>query len=284
MQVKLIDLPDFSTTSGSDGSYTLRRVPTGHHTIMAVSSGEGSGQLDVFVRANETIVQNLLVNTFLQRTPTPFNTLPAQPGQGEMAPPSGTGNWAGSWILNFGTMNLNQSDANISGVYHNAFNQADGTIQGTVSDNVLDGTWSNGNRSGSIHWVLSGDGNDFNGNFNGSSKWCGARPGKPFPAGCSFAGDWTSNVAGNQNCAMKLTRIDMTVTGTYCNGKVSGTISYTGHSNETILKGTWTTTDSGPFQLFMLGYNAVQFQGHWNRENEWCGWRANATMPSPCFH
>src|SRR5262249_11176100 len=128
----------------------------------------------------------------------------------------GVGNWAGSWMHNFGTMNLNQSGDNISGVYHNAFINADGTVQGTVSGNAFNGTWSIGGGSGSIHWVLNPDGKTFAGTFDSSSQWCGARLETPFPEGCGFAGAWTSNVAGNQNCSMTLTQVDTTVKGAYC--------------------------------------------------------------------
>lgn len=280
-EVKLTDLPGFTTTSDSAGYYTLPGVPAGDHTIMARISGGGSSELPIHVWANETSEQNLKLFTY-HEPPTPGLHPPIGEVTQVFALPE-TENKASSWILNFGTMNLTQSGNKISGTYHNSFNGFDGTIQGVVSDNTFDGNWSRGDQSGSIHWVLSPDGTTINGNFNGSFQWCGALTGKPFPAGCSFTGEWTSNVAGNQNCWMTLTRVDMTVTGKYCNGSVTGTISYTGNSNETLLNGTWTTTGSGTFQLYLIEYDASQFVGHWNQNNPWCGWRSNAEMPSSCF-
>lgn len=273
MLVKLVDLPSISATTDSDGAYTLAGVPSGDHLVTASSSGLGSGQFDVFVTANQTSVQDLIVFIFFE-LPSPT------PATGETA---NEANWADTWVLNFGTMKLEQSGGKVSGVYHNAFNNVNGTIHGVISGGKVDGTWSNGSKSGSIHWLLGSNGNAFTGNFNGSSTWCGARSGKPFPVGCSFAGTWTNLVAGNEKCPMKLTRTDLTVKGSYCNGSVSGNISYTGKSEDTILTGTWTTKGSGPFKLYLLGYNALQFQGAWNQKNSWCGWRANQKVPSPCL-
>lgn len=282
VKVTLTDLPAFTTTSGENGYYTLTEVPAGDHTIIATTSGSGSSELPVHVWANESSKQNLELRTYHQ-SPTQSVQVPPIWNSTEVLVLPKTENKSSSWILNFGTMDLTQNGNNISGTYYNAFNGFSGTIQGVISNNTFDGNWSRDNQSGPVHWVMSSDGKTINGNFNGASQWCGALSGKPFPAGCSFAGNWTNSVAGNQNCQMTLTRIDMEVTGTYCNGSVSGTIIYTGNSNETLLDGIWQTSGSGTFQLYLIDYNALQFVGHWNQNNPWCGWRSNAEMPSSCL-
>lgn len=191
--------------------------------------------------------------------------------------------FAGSWVHNFGTMNLSQSGNSVTGTYRNDFAGTSGTITGNVSGNTLSGTWSISGGSGSLQFTLGGAGNT-DGNWNTSYKWCGAKPGVNFPAGCSFAGSWTNNVAGNASCPMTLTRRDNTVSGTYCNGTVSGTISYGG--NETILTGAWLAGTSGSFKFHLAGYNATTFQGNWGTDpaaHYWCGWRSGAAPPSPCY-
>ena len=250
---------------------------------MALTTGYGSGQFDVFVRENETSIMDLEVFTFNEITPNIPGPGQEFPDQGPLENAPVESDWTDSWYLNFGTMKLVHNGAKVTGEYHNDLNGANGTIKGTLSGNVFDGTWSNGTRSGSLHWVFHSNGDSFTGNFNGSTAWCGARTGKPFPANCSFSGNWTANVAGNRNCSMKLVRTDLSVEGTYCNGTVSGEISYGGNANETILTGTWSTNNRGPFKLYLIGYDGLQFQGNWDKTNAWCGWRANQTAPSPCL-
>ena len=53
------DFEEFTTKSEEDGSYTLEGVPVGNHTIIATTSGAGSAEHSVFVRANETTNKNL---------------------------------------------------------------------------------------------------------------------------------------------------------------------------------------------------------------------------------
>jgi hypothetical protein len=69
MQVQLTDLPAFTTTSGPDGRYILSEVPPGQHTIMAQSSGLGSGELSLLVRVNETTALDIVVHIFRIVTP-----------------------------------------------------------------------------------------------------------------------------------------------------------------------------------------------------------------------
>ena len=192
------------------------------------------------------------------------------------------GNFAGAWFHNFGTLSITQSGSSVTGAYNNGFTGQSGTIAGTVTGNTLTGTYSIGGGSGSIQFILGGGSSTFDGNWNGTQKWCGAKAGVAFPAGCSFAGTWTPKIPSNPNCSMSLTRTDNTVSGSYCNGTVNGTVTY-GSPTDTILTGTWQTGSSGALKFYLLGYGGIQFQGDYEPGAiDWCGWRGGASAPSPC--
>ena len=187
--------------------------------------------------------------------------------------------FAGNWVTNFGTMNLTQSGTGVTGSYVNSFGGGNGTVNGTVSGNTLNGTYTIGGGSGSIQWTISG--NTFDGNWGGSSQWCGARSGNAFPNGCGFAGSWIASVAGNTACAMTLAQNGTTVSGSYCNGSLSGNVSYAPAG--AILTGNWNTGGTGTLKFYLSGYNGDTFQGNWNTTNAWCGRRSGATLPGTCL-
>lgn len=187
--------------------------------------------------------------------------------------------FAGNWVTNFGTMNLTQSGTSVTGSYVNAFTGGNGTVNGAVSGNTLNGTYTIGGGSGSIQWTING--NTLDGNWGGSSQWCGARSGSAFPNGCGFAGSWIASVAGNTACAMTLTQNGTTVSGSYCNGSLSGNVSYA--SSGAVLTGNWNTGGTGTLKFYLAGYNGNTFQGNWNTSNAWCGRRASATLPGTCL-
>jgi hypothetical protein len=189
--------------------------------------------------------------------------------------------FAGPWVQNFGTMNITQNGSNVNGTYLNQFTGVNGTLDGSVSGNVLNGTWHEGATQGTVQLTLAAAGNTFSGVWNGVNPWCGAKPGVAFPDGCSFAGDWTTNVGAGPTCEMHLIRTDSAVTGTYCNGTLSGTVSYAGGT--TLLNGTWLTGASGTLRFYLLGYDARQFQGNWNGAQPWCGARSGQPQPGLCF-
>ncbi len=189
--------------------------------------------------------------------------------------------FAGNWFHNFGTMNLAQAGANVNGVYVNGFG-GNGTLEGTVTGNQLNGTWEINGTDGSFQFTLSNNGKTFTGNFDGAQQWCGARNGQNFPNGCSFAGNWTSDF-GDGDCPMSLTRKDLAITGTYCLGTVTGTVSYAGLF--AIASGTYNNVapSSGSFKFYLPAYSASQFSGNFNGANEWCGWRSSSSKPNPCL-
>lgn len=194
------------------------------------------------------------------------------------------GNFGGHWEHNFGFMDLTQSGANVTGTFHNTPDGNNGTLAGTVSGNVLTGTYQK-NTTGPIQFSLGGTANTFTGNFGSIFQWCGARSGVSFPSGCAFDGHWNTryNAAPGTLCLMDLSQVGSAVTGTYCNGTIqNGTIAFSG--GFVVLSGTWHISNSsnGSFKFFLPVYTSSQFQGNYDGSIDWCGWRNSSTQPAQC--
>jgi hypothetical protein len=91
---------------------------------------------------------------------------------------SQTGGWSGTWSTNWGTMILSQSGNQVSGTYtHDS-----GIIVGTISGDVLYGTWSEAptysppNDAGDVVLTISPDGNSLTGQwrYGSSGSWSGS--------------------------------------------------------------------------------------------------------------
>ncbi|MGB8645861.1 MAG: NBR1-Ig-like domain-containing protein [Anaerolineae bacterium] len=192
------------------------------------------------------------------------------------------GNFAGHWEDNFGYMDLSQSEANVTGTFHNVALGTSSTIAGTVSGNVLTGTHDAG--AGPIQFTLGPRGNTFTGTWNTTNQWCGATTGASFPDGCGFSGRWDTQLgpAPDVSCVVILTQSGSTVTGTYCNGTVSGGVTYLG--DYVVLTGTYIyrTGTTGPLVFYLPIYTSLQFQGDFNNTYEWCGWRDGSSAPGVC--
>jgi hypothetical protein len=193
------------------------------------------------------------------------------------------GNFAGNWVMNFGTMNLLQNGDDVIGTYTQAFYGTVGQIEGTVTGNTLNAEWSISGGSGDFELTLVGNGNRFNGSWGeGQFKWCGARPGETFPNGCSYQGTWEGKNAEFPDCALTLNRHDNVISGNYCFGTLQGSITYEGEF--TVASGQWDTGEViGDFKFFLDGFNALQFSGNYDDTNEWCGWRSGQSAPVPCL-
>lgn len=193
------------------------------------------------------------------------------------------GNFRGYWYHNFGNIDLTQVGAKVNGTMYSAFTTGSGKVYGTVDDNVLSGTYSVGGSSGNFSIALNEGGKTFEGTFGEGKRWCGSRSDVPFVSGCSFSGDWEGKSQVFDKCKMSLTRTNMNVTGTYCDGKISGIVS-PGFDNEIIFDGTWdSSADRGTLKLYLKGYAAKQFRGNYNNEFGWCGWRSDSSEPFPCL-
>ena len=208
-------------------------------------------------------------------TPTPTGTPTA-------AAPSGP-TFAGSWVHNFGTMTLNQTGTSVSGNYFNTYANANGTVDGTVTGNTLNGNWHISGGTGTIQWTLSGQ--TFTGTWDSSELWCGGRGSNPLPPNCGFAGAWSIRLQGGTR-TMTLVQNGATVTGNYFNGVANGTITgdvtFTG--GDQVLTGNWKVGSStGTLKFYLRDGNSNVFQGNFNTSAEWCGWRGAGTQPAPCL-
>ena len=90
-----------------------------------------------------------------------------------------TTSWGGIWQTTYGQMHLSQTGNQVTGTYEND----DGQIVGTVSGNVLTGTWSEAptyspanNDAGDVELTISPDGNSFTGHwrYGSSGGWAGS--------------------------------------------------------------------------------------------------------------
>ena len=218
-------------------------------------------------------------------TTTPSTSSPATSSTPTLIPADYPDNFTGDWYINFGTMTLTQSGTSVSGSYYNGPQAKTGSISGSVSGQTLTGTWSINGAHGPL--ILVKGTHTLSGTYNSSFKWCGALAGYQFPADCGFAGHWVAKIASNSTCAMDLMRTNNSVTGTYCNGTVSGTISYP--INDTKLSGNWKIgpTTTGPLAFFLSALSAspkqLFFQGNYNTSSYWCGGLTAADQPSTCI-
>lgn len=96
----------------------------------------------------------------------------------------GTYSWTGEWETSWGDMTLNQNGTKVTGTY--TFDS--GKIEGTVSGNVLTGTWSESpsyappRDAGEVEFVMSTDGKSFTGKWRYGSE-----------------GNWGNWEGGNRN-------------------------------------------------------------------------------------
>jgi hypothetical protein len=83
-----------------------------------------------------------------------------------------TGIWAGTWATTYGTMSLTQIGNQVTGTYEHD----NGMLVGTVSGNVLTGTWSEApsysppDHAGDVQLTISPGGNSFNGGWRWGSS------------------------------------------------------------------------------------------------------------------
>lgn len=173
-----------------------------------------------------------------------------------IVPPSApTGNWSGPWKTDFGAMTLSQNGNRVTGTYE----FKGGRIDGTISGNVLSGTWTQTNGSGRFEFTLSADGRSFSGRWGGGQTltggtWNGTAGAAPVSAAGVWTGTWATSFG-----AMNLSQAGNAVTGSYAfkGGRIEGTTS------GGVLSGTWTQTNgSGRFE-FTLGADGRSFAGRW---------------------
>jgi hypothetical protein len=202
-------------------------------------------------------------------------------------------NHSGFWYLNFGTMSITQTGTSAAMTYNNQLETLNGTLSGSFAGNIFTGTYGTGKTATLIF-------NDATNTFDGtwqttvpsSGKWCGAKTGYNFPDGCSFAGKWDERMMGDfigsdgchpGNQTLVITRKNTSVSGQFCVGTFTGTISYSGGYN--ILSGTFLSQGGGGGDLtwYSSGYSATTFKGNYSSGwRGWCGWRSGVAEPATC--
>lgn len=272
-----------STTTITVGqSLTLSWTAVTNASEVRINGGEFSNE-GVETPGNRTVSPNS--NTSYTLTAKCNNGGQTRKKTVDITVNAAVGNFSGHWDHNFGWMDLTQSGAQVTGTYHNSLDGGNGTVAGLVTGNTLNGTYQK-TGTGTIQFVLGGGGNTFNGNWNGTNQWCGARTGVSFPSNCAFDGTWNTRYdpAPGTACSMNLSQTGTQVQGTYCNGTLSGTVSFVG--GEMILNGTWnfpTAPSSGSLAFYLPAYTFKQFKGNYNTNLDWCGWRNGSSAPSPCL-
>ena len=227
-----------------------------------------------FQATNAAIFGSLtvIINVPVPPTATPTAT----------AAPAST-NWSGEWItdcgsFNCGTVILVQNGTAINGTFSGG-----GIIFGTMIDNRLTGTWSRGGSSGSLDWWMGGSGVKWRGNYNAVNGWCGYRAGETEPAPCgvgTFTGNWNT-VGESFNAPLNIYQDGSKLVGTLTLS--SGNVQMNGSIDGVKASGTWNQPGgaSSTFTWYLI--NAVQFNGNYNGDKKWCGYRTGADAPAQCF-
>lgn len=187
-------------------------------------------------------------------------------GTASSAPQAAPAWWAGLWDTDYGLMKVSQTGANVTAHYGtNMVNN----VKGTVSGNVLTGTWTEGSSTGKVHFTISPDGATFTGKYgsgaepptkawNGKNRNHTPKPGtvtgsKPAAATASFAGVWTTDYG-----VMKITQTGDKVTGKY---GTTQTNTIAGTVVGKVLRGTWKEGTSTGALRFNISSDGKSFVG-----------------------
>ncbi len=192
-------------------------------------------------------------------------------------------NWNGAWIsncgsFNCGTVNLVQNGTAVNGTFAGG-----GIIFGTLINNRLTGTWARGGSSGSIDWWMGGSGVKWRGNYNAVNGWCGYRAGETEPSPCgvgTFTGDWNT-VGEGFKAPLTIYQDGSGLVGTLY--LPSGNVQMNGSIDSIKATGVWNQPGgtSNTFTWYLI--NAVQFNGNYDGDKKWCGYRTGASAPADCF-
>jgi hypothetical protein len=192
-------------------------------------------------------------------------------------------NWNGDWITNCGSFNCGTVSLVQNGTAVNGTFAGGGIIFGTTINNRLTGTWSRGGTSGAFDWWLGGSGVKWRGNYNAVNGWCGYRAGETEPSPCgvgTFTGDWNTTGEGF-NTTLSVYQDGSALVGTL--KLPSGDVRIDGSIDGTKASGVWNQPGgtSNTFVWYLL--NATQFNGNYDGDKKWCGWRTGAAIPTECF-
>lgn len=187
------------------------------------------------------------------------------------------------WYDNiFGSIELEREGKQVRGSYRNLSNGAKGSLEGVLEAGMLRGIYTAGTSQRSFEWNLTPDAQGFNGVAGELGRWCGARKGSPLPDGCGYQGEWNTYFAARDNCSMRLKHLENRLSGSFCEGSLSGEVRYQG--GRMVAEGTWNsniTGAQGRFRFELTSIDTLQFQGN-AHDLEWCGWRPGVAKPARC--
>ena len=196
-----------------------------------------------------------------------------------------TGNcdWSGTWDFDWsGELKLLQTGSHVTGTYIPGGWTYTGTIDGTVSGNAFEGTWTEEDRAGRIQLTISTDCNSFTGRYthtmSPNSSWYSLHrpavrvtsPQSSDVTNLDWGDTWNTDWG-----EMQLSQSGEQVTGTYeyDDGEIQGTAS------GNILTGTWSKSpsyaepnDLGSFELTMSA-DQMSFAGNWKYSS--CDWNGD---------
>jgi len=205
-----------------------------------------------------------------------------------------TGSWTFDWSND---LKLVQTGNSVSGDFTPSGWNYVGTVDGTLSGNVMTGTWSDASQAGRIELTVSPDCNSFTGRYthsmSSSSSWYPLHyPGTrnavapapiPAPAATDWNGIWNTDWG-----TMQITQSGTSASGTFTlnSGRLQGTASPASFT------GNWSKSpsysepkDAGSFQ-FDMSADGQTFVGHWRYAScpwvgSWDGSMKSAYIPSP---
>lgn len=207
--------------------------------------------------------------------------------------------FSGRWVTNAGIIEFQQSGSAVLGSYQLYGDSQQYTIEGTVTGNVLEGTYT-GYDGGTVSFGLSPDGQRFDGSWfyqgqGAANHWCGVRSG-PLWDGCGYSGHWESigDYVPNYPPTMNLIQNGNTIEGTFFNGvsnnpgTIVGQVGTEGVGSQLTAVGRWSIDSaSGTFRWRLNNLQSAQFIGRSTtadgQPHQWCGWRSGQAQPEPCL-
>jgi hypothetical protein len=208
------------------------------------------------------------------------------------APTTAAPSWSGTWNTTYSSMEygavievitLKQTGSSVTGTY----NDGKGTINATVQEGTLTGTWhdsdTSGTYSGFFEFERSADDKSFTGRWVATTEgadalkntprfWNGVRvPATTAPMTAApelpWSGTWNTTwteESGEYSEIVTLTQTGSTVTGTYETGSDMFQGTVTGNK----ILGTWSEDNTtGPFE-FVLSTDKNSFTGKWAYTSE----------------
>jgi hypothetical protein len=192
--------------------------------------------------------------------------------------------------MDWSELSLSQTGNQVTGTYRQwGYAITDpanaGTVTGTVTGNVLSGTFDDNEGDGAASFTLTQDESlhlTGSWSFGGvTSPWCGVVSGNALPQGCGWSDTFTG---ANADGPITLTQTGQEVTGGYAEGQLAGIVSdfrlngvfYSASSVDGHFSWAWTDTSETAFAGNSLFAGSSTY-------GSWCGAKGSATPPDLCL-